>query len=260
MQLAPDISSKAPPTYDVLGVPISAVCPELVADSIEEWANDDNGRFVCFRDVASLMTISDDQSIKGLHEEAAIIAPDGMPIALLGKLLGYRVKRTSGPDFMDFMMRRSLNSKLKHYLYGGKDDVAIRLKSAFEDRYPGIKIVGCESPPLYSPGNVIDSDTILRIKNSGADIVWIGLSSPKQDVWMWHTYKDLPQTLLGVGAAFDFHAGIVKRAPRWMQSIMLEWFYRLIHEPKRLWKRYLVLAPKFVLRVLYSQIVSLGRS
>lgn len=236
-----------PETYDVLGIPMSVTTLGQAAQRIEQWAQDDLGRFVCIRDVASLMAMIDDPDLVALHNEASMVTPDGVPLVVIGKLRGLPVDRTCGPDLIDLVCARSPRSGLKHYFYGGKDGVAEELAREFSTRYPGIQVVGYECPPFRPLTDEEDSAAIARIKASGADVVWIGISSPKQDIWMRDHYKQLPQTLVGVGAAFDFHSGAVRRAPKWMQKAGLEWLHRLSSEPKRLWRRYLVLAPKFVL-------------
>lgn len=233
-------------TFDVLGVPVSVITPERAAETIEAWARDEEGRFVCVRDVPSLMTINDDPAIRDLHKEAAMITPDGMPLVLVGKSRGLPVSRTCGPDLIDLICSRSPQSGLAHYFYGGKEGVAQRLAETFIRKYPGIKVAGYECPPFRALTPEEDRDVVERLKSSGADIIWIGISSPKQDVWMQQHYKQLPQTLIGVGAAFDFHIDAVKRAPKWMQRTSLEWLYRLASEPKRLWRRYLIQAPRFL--------------
>jgi N-acetylglucosaminyldiphosphoundecaprenol N-acetyl-beta-D-mannosaminyltransferase len=233
----------------VLGAPITVTTPIHAAETIEKWAGDDVGRFVCIRDVASLVAISEDPGICDLHREAAMITPDGSPIALVGRLRGFPVERTCGPDLFDLICRRSVTTGLSHYFYGGKEGVAAKLAETMMARYPGLKVAGYECPPFRPLTEEEDEAAVARIRASGADIVWVGISSPKQDVWMQQHYRRLPQTLIGVGAAFDFHSGEAKRAPRWMQKTMLEWLYRLISEPRRLWRRYLVLAPRFVWKV-----------
>lgn len=242
-------------SFDVLGVPISVTTPVDAAETIERWADDSQGRFVCIRDVASLMAINDDPAICDLHHEAAMITPDGAPIAKIGKMRGLPVERTCGPDLIDLVCRRSVETGLSHYFYGGREGVAETLAERFRAKYPGIRIAGYESPPFRQTGEPEDEAVLDRLAKSGADVIWVGLSSPKQDVWMRNNYRRLPQTLIGVGAAFDFHTGEVKRAPSWMREHGLEWAYRLISEPRRLWRRYLVLAPRFVLAVARTELL-----
>jgi len=232
-------------TYDVLGIPISATTLETAEAAIVDWAKDDVGRFVCVREVPSLMASIEDPALVALHREAAMVTPDGMPLVWIGRRRGLPVERTCGPDLMERLMASSPASGLRHYLYGGKPGVAETLKERFTRRHPGLQIVGVECPPFRRTTAEEDEATLRRIRDSGADVVWIGISSPKQDVWMHENHSRLTQTLIGVGAAFDFHAGAVRRAPRWMQRAGLEWLHRLAQEPGRLWRRYLILAPKF---------------
>ncbi|WP_369024970.1 WecB/TagA/CpsF family glycosyltransferase [Qipengyuania sp. RANM35] len=235
-----------PESYDVLGVPVSVVTMDSAATLLEQWSTDAIGRFVCVRDVASLVAISEDEEISPLHREASMIVPDGMPLVYLGRRQGLEVERVCGPDLFEEMMRRSPENSLGHFFFGGKDGVAEKLADRMRARFPGVRIVGCATPPFRAMTPAEQEDIQRHIRDSGADIVWVGLSSPKQDVWMWRNYSHLPQTLIGVGAAFDFHSGEVRRAPPWMQKTGLEWAYRISQEPKRLSRRYLKFGSKFL--------------
>ncbi len=243
-------------SYDVLGIPISVVTLDIAANKIAQWAKDNIGRFICLRDVASLMICLEEPNLKELHQEATIVSPDGMPLAVIGKLKGLPVQKTSGADLMSLVLSLSAKTGLKHYFYGGKEGVAKKLADVCKEKYPNIKIAGYECPPFRPLTKDEDKEVIKRIKASSADIVWVGISSPKQDIWMQQHYKKLPQTLIGVGAAFDFLTGEVKRAPKWMQNSGLEWSHRLFSEPKRLWRRYLILAPKFIVAIALDSIKS----
>jgi len=241
--------SRAAPIYRVLGIPISQVTLPRVLGHVQNWSRDSVGRYICFRDVASLMACRKDPALVAVNEDAALVCPDGVPLVWAARARGLEVERACGPDFFDFACANGRN--LRHYLYGGKQGVAEDLAQLCRDRYPGIRIVGTECPPFRPLTAREDAAVVARIRASGADVVWVGLSSPKQDVWMRNHVDRLPQTLIGVGAAFDFHAGTVRRAPRWMRTSGLEWLHRFLSEPRRLWKRYLLLAPKFVFLMLY---------
>lgn len=241
-----------PDTFNVLGVPISIVTPDLACDYLEKWAQDTQGRFVCVRDVASLMAMRTDDRLRALHYDAAMITPDGSPIAIIGKMRGLDVERTCGPDLFLNMMRRSVHTGLKHFFYGGKEGIAETLREKMEAAYPGVQIVGTHLPPFRALTRSEQAAVVQKIKDSGADIVWVGISSPKQDLWMHQTVTSLTQTLVGVGAAFDFHSGAIARAPEWMQKSSLEWLHRLMSEPKRLWRRYLILAPIFLILTVFD--------
>lgn len=239
-------------SFNVLGVPISAVNLEIAFSNIRDWARDKTGRFICVRDVASLMAITEHPKFSHLHNKASMITPDGMPLVIIGKLRGQEVSRTCGPDLMAYSCAHSEKHGLKHYFYGGKPGVAEAVAKNFKSKYPELIVVGAEAPPMREENEMEPPETIERLRNSGADIIWLGLSSPKQDIWMLNHYQKLPQTIIGVGAAFDFHAGTVKRAPILMQKLCLEWLFRFLQEPRRLYSRYLIAAPKFVFKSIFS--------
>lgn len=238
-----------PGSYDVLGVPVTVTSLPDATDCILRWKEDGIGRFVCIRDVHGVMRAVDEPRLMDLHGEAAMVTPDGMPLVALGRWRGLPVQRTCGPDLIAHLAEAGQSSGLRHYLYGGAPGVAERLASEFRKRFTDIQIVGVECPPFRPPTDREAEETRARISDSGADVVWVGLSTPKQEFWMQSNYRHLSATLIGVGAAFDFHTGRVKRAPVWMQRTGLEWLHRLVSEPRRLWRRYLILAPRFVLAV-----------
>ncbi len=244
-----------PPTFDAMGTPIAATSIEEVSELVRQWAKDGIGRFIGVRDVASTVAIHNDPALHDIGAKAALNLPDGMPIVWLGKLRGHRVTRTCGPDLMDDLLRSSGDGSLTHFFLGGKDGVAEKLAERYRSAIPGLQIAGCHTPP-FRPMTADENEAVVaEIKASGADIVWLGISSPKQDVWMRDNVDQLTQTLIGVGAAFDFLSGEVRRAPVWMQKCGLEWLFRLLSEPRRLWRRYLVLAPQFVWHTARSFVV-----
>lgn len=247
-------------TFDVLGISIGAVSLEKTSYLLREWAKDNVGRYVGVRDVASTVVMAEDPFLLAVARGAALNVPDGMPLVWLGKQRGLEISRTCGPDLMEKMMMEAPKNGLKHFLYGGREGVVDILEEKFRARSTQVQIVGAYCPPFRPLTVEEEDDVISRIQSSGADLVWVGISSPKQDVWMASVVGRLSQTLLGVGAAFDFHAGTVRRAPKWMQRNGLEWSYRFLSEPKRLWRRYLVFAPRFVWRaVLLDFVVHRGK-
>jgi N-acetylglucosaminyldiphosphoundecaprenol N-acetyl-beta-D-mannosaminyltransferase len=259
---ASDISRLERPTedrFDVLGIPVSVTSIKDASNRILTWSNDARGRYICVRDVHGIMRARDDARLKRIHEEADLVTPDGMPLVMLGRLHGKPVSRTCGPDLMEHVCAHSAKTGLKHYFYGGDEGVGETLKARFEERFPGIQIVGTESPPFRPATPEEDEATIKKIIESGADVVWVGLSTPKQEHWMRAHRDRLPATLIGVGAAYDFHSGRVQRAPVWMQRHALEWLHRLVSEPRRLWRRYLVMAPQFAVLAL-AEYLHLGDS
>lgn len=264
-------SSAAPPIepqqvlerVDVLGVGISVVDMPLALDTMERWIAERRANYVCLRDVHGIMACRDDPVLLEIHRAAGLVAPDGMPLVWLGRLKGYRrMRRVCGPDLMPALCARSLTRGYRHFLYGGAPGVAERLAGALGARFPGLRIVGVLSPPFRPLSEEEDARVVREINESGADIVWVGLGSPKQEHWMAaHLGRLSAPVMLGVGAAFDFHAGTVRRAPLWMQRGGLEWLHRLAAEPRRLWRRYLVVAPKFLILIgLHLLGVRPGRS
>lgn len=235
-----------PPTFDAMGTPIAATSIAEVAGLVRQWAKDGLGRFIGVRDVASTVALHNDPALHDIGAKAALNLPDGMPIVWLGKLRGHQLERTCGPDLMDHLLRSSGDGSLSHFFLGGKEGVAERLAERYRNAVPGLRIVGCHTPPFRPMTPDENAKVLTAIKSSGADIVWLGISSPKQDIWMRDNVDQLSQTLIGVGAAFDFLSGEVRRAPVWMQKSGLEWLFRLFSEPRRLWRRYFILAPQFV--------------
>lgn len=240
----------APEHYDVLGIPIAVTSPDRAAQTLEAWSRDSVGRYVGVRDVASLMTMARDPGLLEVARQASMNLPDGMPLVWVGRHRGLPVKRTCGPDFIAHVFAAPETARLRHYFYGGREGVAQKLREVFLARHPDAMIVGVETPPFTEQDDAELEAVAGRIRVSGADVVWVGMSSPKQDVWMQRMRGRLGQTLIGVGAAFDFHTGTVRRAPGWMQRSGLEWLFRLASEPRRLWRRYLVLAPLFVFHLV----------
>jgi N-acetylglucosaminyldiphosphoundecaprenol N-acetyl-beta-D-mannosaminyltransferase len=175
-----------------------------------------------------------------------------MPTVWIGKLHGHRdMRRVYGPDLMLEMMKISSVRGYTHFLFGGKEGVAGLLKARLEQKFPGIRIVGTFSPP-FRPMNEREEQQLGQvIENLSPDIIWVGLSTPKQEKWMAaHCGKLNARVMIGVGAAFDFHAGLVRQAPGWVQQCGLEWFFRMCMEPRRLWRRYFYNNPRFIVLTL----------
>jgi N-acetylglucosaminyldiphosphoundecaprenol N-acetyl-beta-D-mannosaminyltransferase len=236
------------PTVNVLGVRISAVNMELALATLDCWIAERTPHYVCLRDVHGVILSQDDAELRAIHNRAGLVTPDGMPLVWLSKLHGHRhVERVYGPDLMLALCAHSPARGYRHFLYGSSDAVLEKLRANLTARFPGLAIVGSYSPP-FRPLTQAEDDAVVEMLNAAApDIVWVGLSTPKQERWMAaHLDRLQAPALIGVGAAFDFHAGTKPQAPRWMQRSGLEWLFRLATEPARLWKRYLVYSPRFV--------------
>lgn len=200
------------------------------------------------------------ERVRQAVNRAGLAAPDGMPLVWLSKWKSRQpVNRVYGPDFMLALCERSAARGYSHYFYGGVTGVPELLAARLQARFPGLRIAGAHSPPFRPLTAAEDADIIAEINRAGPDIIWVGLGTPKQDLWMAAQRAQLrAPVLIGVGAAFDFHTGRLPQAPGWMQHSGLEWLFRLWQEPRRLWYRYLVYNPLFVLSVL-AQALKLKR-
>lgn len=237
---------------DILGTPISLTDHHRAAERILSQVRDRRGGYVCVRDVHGIMLARGDEELRDIHRQALLVLPDGMPIVHVARLRGHRaIARVAGPDFVDTLADRGRSIGVSHYFHGSKPGVAERMAANLARTYPGMRIAGWSAPAFDAPSESEHEAELQRIRDAAPDIVWLGLSTPKQERWMHRHYRSLPGiVVIGVGAAFDFHAGTVKRAPLWMQRMTLEWLHRLLSEPRRLWRRYLVIAPGFVWHLL----------
>jgi N-acetylglucosaminyldiphosphoundecaprenol N-acetyl-beta-D-mannosaminyltransferase len=237
-----------PEKINILGVAVSAVNLNIALNNIEDWIEQRQPNYVCVRDVHGVVESQRDERLRQIHNNAGMVTPDGMPLVWISKLKGHlQVDRVYGPDLMLALCRRSLEKGYRHFFYGGAEGVPERLAQRLQQRFPGLRVVGTYSPPFRPLTEVEDEAIVRTINASQADIVWVGLSTPKQEKWMAeHVGRLNASVLLGVGAAFDFHAGLKRQAPRWIQRSGFEWLFRLLTEPRRLWRRYLVNNPTFI--------------
>jgi N-acetylglucosaminyldiphosphoundecaprenol N-acetyl-beta-D-mannosaminyltransferase len=237
---------------NVLGVGVHAVNLSLVAGLIDEAVAANRKGYVCVTGVHGVMEAQRDRQFKDVLDRAMLVVPDGVPTVWVGRWEGYEnMGRVFGPDLMAEICRRSATSGLTHFLYGGKTGIVEELRSNLESWYPGIRIVGTHTPP-FRPLSAAEK-TALReeIARLRPDIMWIGLSTPKQERFMAENLSSLDcKVMIGVGAAFDIHTGRVADAPNWIKTAGLQWLHRLCQEPSRLWKRYLINNSGFVVRAL----------
>lgn len=244
------------PFFKVLGVPVNAVQIIDVIHQIEDWLKVRlNSHFVAVTAFHGIMEADKDPTFKRILNSADLIVPDGMPLIFLGRAAGFSLKRrVYGPELMETFLSQTAD-KYRHFLYGGLPGVAQRLAQALSARYPRLQLVGTFSPPFSENAPEEDKKLVDLISESQPDIIWVGLSSPKQERWMFeHRDKLKVPVMIGVGAAFDFLAKLKPQAPKWMGENGLEWIFRLITEPKRLAYRYLVLGPKFCFLVLLEKL------
>lgn len=245
---------------NVLGIGVSAINMDMAVGTIGEWIRKRESHYVCITGVHGVMESHRDKELRQIHNMAGLVTPDGMPLVWLLKFSGHgHADRVCGPDLMFALFEVSGQRGYTHYLYGASEDALARLQANLTRWFPAARIVGANSPPFRSLTEEEDKEITKRINESGADIVWVGLGAPKQERWMAaHRDRLHAPVFIGVGAAFDFHAGLVRRAPRFIQRSGFEWLFRLAMEPRRLWKRYLTNNPQFVLLVL-AQIIGLKR-
>ena len=195
-------------------------------------------------------------ALMDVHHAAGMVTPDGMPLVWISKWRSkLPVKRVCGADLVDALCNDGQSSGLRHYFYGGKPGIAESMIRNLKAKYPDLVVAGFYAPPFRSLTEEEDAAIVDAINKSGAQVVWIGLSTPNQEFWTRdHVGQINGATLIGVGAAFDFHSGAVTRAPKWMQKSGFEWLHRLLSEPRRLWRRYLVIAPSFVVNIVREEI------
>ncbi|MEO8072446.1 MAG: WecB/TagA/CpsF family glycosyltransferase [Acidobacteriota bacterium] len=214
---------------------------------VAELARRKNGGFVCVSTVHMVMESYDNANYAAQVNAADLITPDGMPLVWMQKLYGNKqASQVRGTTLMMKLFALAESNNLTVGFYGGQRKVLDEISSRLVKDYPKLKISYSFSPPFKALTDAEDAEITENIKNSGTDILFVGLGCPKQERWMAQHKNKLSSVMLGVGAAFDFYAGNVSESPEWMSKFGLEWFYRLLQEPKRLWRRYLILNPRFV--------------
>ena len=248
----PDLAALPVSSFSVLGVRVSGVqIPDVIA-RMDEWiARRDGSRYIAVTGMHGVMEAQQAGEFKLILNSADLVVPDGMPLVWLGRLRGFRLpRRVYGPELMLSVCKHTASSNVRHFLLGGGPGVAEKLSETLRGRFPGLNVVGTYSPPFrqLTPG---EKEEIAGMINAAApDILWVGLSTPKQERWTYENRGRLRvPVLVGVGAAFDINSGTKQQAPGWMQENGLEWLFRLFQEPQRLWRRYVLYGSQFIMYV-----------
>lgn len=232
-------------TCNILGTNIAVTNMRETVSEIEGNMENLRGKYICVSNVHTTVTACEDESYQRIQNGAAIALPDGKPLSLYQRKQGFtEAERVTGPDLMGELFAR--DNGLRHYFYGGTEETIGILKEKLPAEYKNLRIAGMYSPPFRALTEQEDALAIKNINDAGADIIWVGLGAPKQERWMYEHQGKINGVMIGVGAGFDYYAGTIRRAPMWMQRMSLEWLYRLMQDPKRLFKRYFVTNFKFI--------------
>lgn len=212
---------------------------------IEEHIDELRGKYICVSNVHTTVTGYEEADYRNIQNTAALALPDGKPLSLYSKKHGFpEAERVTGPDLMGELFSR--DNGLRHYFYGGKEETIQVLSEKLPGEYPSLRIAGMVSPPFRPLTEEEDERELQKMNDAKADIIWIGLGAPKQERYMYEHRGKVNGVMIGVGAGFDYYAGNIKRAPMWMQKLSLEWLYRLMQDPKRLFRRYFATNFKFL--------------
>lgn len=234
-------------TAQVIGSPIDVLTWEIALSRIANWAMQRESRVVCICNVHSLVTAVQNADFRLTVQQSDMATPDGMPVALALRWKGFAgQERINGPDLMWKFCKLAEDYKLPVYFYGSSGETLTKLDCRLKEEFPHLLMVGMYSPPFRELSYYEEESVLDNINASGASVVFISLGCPKQELWMANHKDKISAVMIGVGAAFDYHAGVIKRAPLWMQKTSLEWFYRLYQEPTRLWRRYFFTNSKFI--------------
>jgi N-acetylglucosaminyldiphosphoundecaprenol N-acetyl-beta-D-mannosaminyltransferase len=243
---------------DIFGVGVSAITMADAVAAIEQWVQRRTPRYVCVTGVHGVMECQRDAALREIHNQAGLVTPDGMPLVWMSRWLGASgIERVCGANIMRRVTAQTATRGYRHFFYGGGPGVADKLAASLMKSNPGLTVVGTVCPPFRPLTAEEDAKIVSHINSAAPDIVWVGLSTPKQERWMAsHVGVVNAPVLIGVGAAFDFLAGLKRQAPAWMQRSGLEWLFRLCAEPGRLWRRYAYIVPGFLALASWKALVA----
>jgi N-acetylglucosaminyldiphosphoundecaprenol N-acetyl-beta-D-mannosaminyltransferase len=259
----PTVPPDALPSFRVLDTRVDPITAERAILEIEKWiAAGDRGRCVALTNVNNVMEARHNQRFHAAMDAMDLSLPDGMPLAWLARRLGHRnARRIAGPDFVPAFCEATAQRHYRHYFYGSAPGIAEQMGENLKKMAPGMEIAGAFSPPFRALSAEEDTYIVEMINRAKPDVLWVGLGCPKQEYWVVeHRHRLNVPVILAVGQAFDIHAGVLKRAPRWMREHGLEWLFRLLSEPRRLWRRYLLSNSQFVFYVALEAARAGGRA
>lgn len=242
--------------HPIIGIRTDAQTFDGASEQLFDWLSGTGKHYVSTATVYTLMMAYQSEPVRLALAEADMVTADGMPLVWLQRAAGYTdAERVYGPDVLLQLCKLSNQRGGRHYFWGGLPGVAQKLADNLTKMYSHLEIAGACSPGNEVMSRLPDSKVVQMLNEANADVIWVGLGSPKQDLWM-HAYRPYLKAplLVGVGAAFDFLAGVKPQAPQWMQQSGLEWLYRLVTEPRRMWRRYLVYNPWFVALVISERL------
>lgn len=241
-------------TCNILGVNITVTNLNETVNYVEQNLSELKGNYICVSNVHTTVTAYEDKEYRKIQNNGALSLPDGKPLSIISKRKGFKnAQRVTGPDLMDELFKESEQKEYKHYFYGSSEETLKLLKCKLMNKYPKLNISGMYSPPFMEGVFLEDNRVINEINDKNIDFLWVGLGAPKQEKWMSIHKGKVNALMIGVGAGFDYYAGKIKRAPKWMQNCSLEWFYRLMQDPKRLFKRYFITNIKFIYLTYFNK-------
>lgn len=241
------IDKKEIPVCNIMGVNLAAINMEWLIDYTKKNIKKLSGNYLCVSNVHTTVMSFDNKAYCAVQNGGIMAIPDGGPLSSVGRKRGFtQMERTTGPDYLKEILRISEKEGYRHFFYGSTEETLEKLRKHLAQEYPNLQVAGMYSPPFRALSKEEDQQIVEMINESHADFVWVGLGAPKQEYWMADHQGKIRGFMVGVGAAFDYLAGNISRAPMWMQKANLEWLYRLMQEPKRLFKRYFYTNTKFI--------------
>lgn len=254
------VTERVRPRGDVLGTLIDCIDADQAVELVRKWALRRESGYVCHCNAHSVVTARHDDAFREILNEADLVTPDGSSVAWLLRKTGWpQQSRVAGPDLMWNLLDVAQRDGTAVYFFGSTTNTLDKLTTRVRARFPTLRIAGWYSPPFLAPTPDEDRAHIALLNGSGARIVFIGLGCPKQERWMAAHRDQVSAVMIGVGAAFDYHAGVLKRAPSWMRSSGLEWLHRLVSEPRRLGRRYVVTSVVFIFCAIHQIVVTRWR-